>query len=112
VPTFFDFDPKAGPNEGGTEVTVWGANFQRAPPVICRFETSDVATRYISTTAVACMSPPRTTKPKLVLSITVNRVETYTCTAPLCIDLSLQLNDFNFYGKRVFTALNPQQRRP
>jgi hypothetical protein len=56
-------EPSAGPNEGGTVVTVIGTNFAAplgASNLLCRFGTSNASTvvaRLVSSTSIACVSP-------------------------------------------------------
>ena len=47
-----------GPTIGGTVVEVRGSNFVDAPELRCKFDTTVVPAKFVSSTELACVSPP------------------------------------------------------
>lgn len=61
-PTVQFVSPQSGPVEGGTTLVIAGANFPNATQIVCRLEgrtnVVDIVADWLSSTAVACLSPP------------------------------------------------------
>ena len=57
-PYIFDLDPRQGPTEGNTNVTIIGTNFKENVPFNCKFGDDVVKGEYISKSKVSCINPP------------------------------------------------------
>lgn len=57
-PYTLELEPNFGALEGGTNVTVYGANFYDSKQIKCRFDDAVVEGHYIDATRIWCLSPP------------------------------------------------------
>jgi hypothetical protein len=79
-PLFFDFHPKAGNINGGTEIHVYGSGFIDHPDLRCRFELVYTQATFVSPTEIVCPAPERyVISPQL--SLTINGKDFVYCTA-------------------------------
>jgi len=56
-PYVFDMEPRQGPTQGGTNVTLVGTNFKEGIPFKCKFGDHITEGHYISSSKVSCIAP-------------------------------------------------------
>jgi len=57
-PRLYDVSPREGPTKGGTEVTVYGADFKENKKIKCNFGSKWTRGTYVSKNQLKCVSPP------------------------------------------------------
>lgn len=57
-PYLFDANPRQGPVSGGTRVIAIGSNFQETKNIKCKFNTTVVPGKFLSTSEIECVAPP------------------------------------------------------
>ena len=56
-PKILDAEPLIGPVQGGTEVNLWGSQFEKRRNITCFFNEHQVQARYVSKQHLVCSSP-------------------------------------------------------
>ena len=54
----FDANPREGPVSGGNKVIAVGSNFQETKNMRCKFNTTVVPGKFLSSSEIECMAPP------------------------------------------------------
>ena len=68
-PYVFDMEPRQGPTQGGTNVTLVGTNFKEGIPFKCKFGPHITEGHFISKHKVSCVAPPHGRPEYVSLSI-------------------------------------------
>lgn len=68
-PYVFDMEPRQGPTQGNTNVTITGTNFKENTPVKCKFGDKVVDGYATSKHQVSCITPPHTKSEFVSVSI-------------------------------------------
>ncbi|CAI2384727.1 unnamed protein product [Moneuplotes crassus] len=74
-PYVFDIEPRQGPTEGGTNITLFGSNFKEGVPFKCKFGDHISQGQYISSNKVSCISPPNGRSEFIPLSVAFDQDE-------------------------------------
>jgi hypothetical protein len=56
-PKVLDAEPSKGPVRGGTEIHIWGTQYEKRRNITCLFNDQVVFATYISKTHITCVSP-------------------------------------------------------
>jgi hypothetical protein len=114
----------AGATYGNTPVTIYGSDFSNTPDVTCRFTgVADVGARWISPSAVICISPERASIGNVTVEFSSNKqdftsnfvqyryaspavaLSLLPCYGPVMGDQRITVQGMNFEANSAFTCI-------
>ena len=94
--------PNAGPEHGGTVVSVLGSGFARTTAYTCTFgDAEPTAAVFYSTEALSCIAPSASGMGNVSVSIAVNGYKVSSASA------SANVNTYAYYGTPTVTRIEP-----